>query len=330
MTRLGMTLCLGVLLMIGYTNWGGATQPGLPTIRIARQISPPYPNPRGFVGRVLVKLLVDSTGVPMMGSAVTSGLRDIDSIAVATAMQWRFETSLSEATWIATWIQFPPSPPDSLVRANVITPRLDSIPERLVFRLRYKTWSGTLAFACDEADWGWDSLTINARPGEGIAPMLGEGLVLETISSPREGLISYDRDAFSFPPQARGSNVIRIGTNWVPFSAAGFTLRLRVVPEGTPSRSAPISTTRIIGRLLDDSTSAPIPIGKVLVADTRVEARSDETGHFELVGVPVGDVVVRACGLCHEQRRVEVRTSPGSKKVLIVRMRRQPGCRDPW
>lgn len=67
---------------------------------------------------------------------------------------------------------------------------------------------------------------------------------------------------------------------------------LLVAPLATAAQDVP--TGRIVGRVIDAGSAAPVPQAQVFVAGTSIGVLSDLNGRYVLVGVPVGQVDVTA------------------------------------
>lgn len=205
---------------------------------------------------------------------------------------------------------------------------IDSITVRAMFK-----WLGSDAEPCRlPEDWGWDSLTWRLAPNQafppnGWTPSFTVGRVLSRHSAwikfggvPHEGRLSSR--GFIVPDSLLVSGQWSETFETLVMDASGW-FRVRLVDPWPEPARAPVKTTRLVGRVEDDSTGCAIFWCRLTINGTKLGVLTDTLGHFEIADVPVGRISLNACagGYSWEHLEVEVPSDD-----LSLRLRRQPGA----
>lgn len=86
-------------------------------------------------------------------------------------------------------------------------------------------------------------------------------------------------------------------------------------------QAQPETRATLIGRVLDDSTSTPLPIADVFVSNSTIGSATNIDGKFELRGVPLGMQQIVASIVGYEPGVVAVRLKDSSTVRLEIRLR---------
>ena len=105
---------------------------------------------------------------------------------------------------------------------------------------------------------------------------------------------------------------------FLAFSVFGF---FASVPQNTRAQAVPGVVVK--GRVLDDSTSTPLPLVNVFIANSTLGTVTDTVGRFEIERVPIGpqDIVASMVGYQHNTKAV--RLTDSSNAELEFRLKPQ-------
>lgn len=95
---------------------------------------------------------------------------------------------------------------------------------------------------------------------------------------------------------------------------AALVLLLSALPAAAQSTS----TGRVTGRVTDAVTGAPLIGADIVVEGTSLVTATDQSGAFQLVGVPAGDATVVISYLGHRQEQTKVSVASGQAVTVEV------------
>jgi hypothetical protein len=207
-------------------------------------------------------------------------------------------------------------------RAPVSLAVTDSITVRAMFR-----WQGsdTMEPCRLPEDWNWDSLTWRLAPNEAIPPNgFTPRFVVKRVLSRDSAWIAFRgfRNGFQVPDS------LLVSSKWSETFGTRVTdadgwIRLRLIDRSPERLRPPVKTTRLVGRVEDDSTGCAVFWCWLTINGTKLGAFTDTLGHFEIGDVPVGSISLNACAFGHEWKRLEIRVPCGA---LTLQLRRHPGA----
>jgi hypothetical protein len=193
-------------------------------------------------------------------------------------------------------------------------------------RVLYKSWGSGL-FECDDASWGWDSLSWRVRAGELLGGDIDPGFRLATILGPESAWIAFRKGyvvGFGTPNFDGDEDSVRISTRPVEFHSAtydaGTIWRVMIwQPSAKPNQS--VTHSDIHGRVVDDSTNAGIPEAHVLLLGTHLEANTDRDGRFVIHDAPSNRSMIKTCSYFHHLP--DTRWIPAGRRDIEIRLHRK-------
>jgi hypothetical protein len=96
---------------------------------------------------------------------------------------------------------------------------------------------------------------------------------------------------------------------------------LLVVMGGAPSLSQITPRVTVSGRVIDDSTQAPVQNANVFIANTTLGCGTDENGRFQIRNVPVGPCEIVTSRVGYSMRLMRVTLSESRKSEFEIELR---------
>ena len=186
-----------------------------------------------------------------------------------------------------------------------------------------------------------DPAALHAVSHEAAAPLLRQlvtldlrdapfAMALREISHQLGGRLMYDETAASVQRRVTlqrkdiraGEALERIlaGTGLEVVASDGGSVIL-VKPA---TRRAVQDSATVRGRILDASTSSPVPHAVVTLQGRGRQAMADETGYFVLSGIPAGERVLSFSRIGYRTTTVSLTLAPGQDTTIVITMPSEP------
>jgi hypothetical protein len=209
-------------------------------------------------------------------------------------------------------------------------PTSDSVTVRTMF----KAWGGGYPNEeeCYEPTWGWDTLTVRARPGDSIR-VFGNwfNIRLGKTFPPDSASLVYPAEAFftlghSTNKESPALDSVMITSTPRSLVArnlhdGGAGINVSIIPTWPVPTPPSIRGGRLVGRVVDDSTHQSIEGARIVVLNTKLQAGTDKLGRFTLPWVPQGQVRLGVCAGAYLRSDITTRVP---RRALLVGLRRDP------